>query len=395
MRNIVIIIICFILFMYSFAQNAQTGTTAAAFTKIGIGSRMMSMGEAYTAVSDDLNALYANVAGLGMQHNFAIGISHLDWIAGLKYESLNASHPIYFHKEQKDRIANHVLGYSINYLHDRVNSYGEWGDHIDTVSVNNVFILAGYGWGYHEWSGGLSTKFISENFGSSQQALGFDAGVMWTTHLKPYTLFGQTWSGRPITLGANLANFGTKAHGTGGAYPLATELSFGFSGQFFPLYTIALDIAKPFDYNRVKINIGMEYWLRGFIALRMGYRFFGYEIDGFTVGIGMKHQFAGKTVQLDIAFMPQSVFNNVNNISLQMRFPGQGSPELANLWYYKGIQQFVDANYEEAIVCWNKCLEINPLHELAAQKIDEARQLIKMSEIENNIDIKMKEGGTK
>ena len=43
------------------------GTTGAQFLKIGTGARPVAMGYAFSAVADDLNALYWNPAGLALQ----------------------------------------------------------------------------------------------------------------------------------------------------------------------------------------------------------------------------------------------------------------------------------------------------------------------------------------
>src|SRR5579872_4457900 len=50
---------------FSTAQAADPGTTAAAFLKIEPGARAEGMGEAFTAVADDIDAIAWNPAGLG------------------------------------------------------------------------------------------------------------------------------------------------------------------------------------------------------------------------------------------------------------------------------------------------------------------------------------------
>src|SRR5581483_11491941 len=46
-------------------QASGPGTSGATFLRIGVGARPEGMGEAFTAASDDINALFWNVAGLG------------------------------------------------------------------------------------------------------------------------------------------------------------------------------------------------------------------------------------------------------------------------------------------------------------------------------------------
>nr|HQV31862.1 hypothetical protein [Calditrichia bacterium] len=51
-----------------FAQNTtsinRAGTTAAQFLKIGVGGRAIGMGNAYTAIAEDITAVFWNPAGI-------------------------------------------------------------------------------------------------------------------------------------------------------------------------------------------------------------------------------------------------------------------------------------------------------------------------------------------
>ena len=73
LTKIVIIVFCFPLM----SQNvSKTGTTAAQFLKIGIGARALGMGGAYSAVSNDVTALYWNPAGLSSSKKNGIILDH-------------------------------------------------------------------------------------------------------------------------------------------------------------------------------------------------------------------------------------------------------------------------------------------------------------------------------
>ena len=47
------------------AQLTQLGSSIANFLKIGVGARPVAMGEAFTALSDDISTVYWNQGGLG------------------------------------------------------------------------------------------------------------------------------------------------------------------------------------------------------------------------------------------------------------------------------------------------------------------------------------------
>jgi len=65
---------------------AKTGTAGLQFLKIGVGARALGMGEAYTAVTNDISSIYWNPAGLALKSQDQIMFSHTAWIAGINYE---------------------------------------------------------------------------------------------------------------------------------------------------------------------------------------------------------------------------------------------------------------------------------------------------------------------
>jgi len=86
-KYVVILIILTVLPGLLFAGIfAKTGTAGLQFLKIGIGARALGMGEAYTAVTDDISSIYWNPAGLALKAQDQVMFSHTAWIAGISYE---------------------------------------------------------------------------------------------------------------------------------------------------------------------------------------------------------------------------------------------------------------------------------------------------------------------
>ena len=69
----------------------KTGTAGLQFLKIGIDARAIGMGEAYTAVSDDISSVYWNPAGLALKSQNQIMFTHTEWLAGIRYEYIAIS----------------------------------------------------------------------------------------------------------------------------------------------------------------------------------------------------------------------------------------------------------------------------------------------------------------
>ena len=87
----IIICVCALFVIESNAQSGsslnKTGTTAAQFLKIGVGPRAIGMGGAYTALADDINAMYWNPAGLSRMNSKEAFFNHVDWIMDVKMEN--------------------------------------------------------------------------------------------------------------------------------------------------------------------------------------------------------------------------------------------------------------------------------------------------------------------
>ena len=70
MRRVPVIALCLmalvLLQLPARAQFDNAGTSAAAFLKIGVGSRAVALGGAYTAIGGDPSSLYWNIAGIAV-----------------------------------------------------------------------------------------------------------------------------------------------------------------------------------------------------------------------------------------------------------------------------------------------------------------------------------------
>ncbi|NQU05082.1 MAG: PorV/PorQ family protein, partial [Calditrichaeota bacterium] len=81
-----VVLIAFIMLAPSnlFAQ-AKVGTAGVQFLKVGVGTRAVGMGEAFTAVADDASALYYNPGGLIQLTMPEATFTLIDYPAGLKF----------------------------------------------------------------------------------------------------------------------------------------------------------------------------------------------------------------------------------------------------------------------------------------------------------------------
>ena len=74
-------------------QAASAGSSTANFLKIGIGARGAAMGEAQSAISNDVTASYWNPAGLAPLRYQEISLMHYALVEGIRYEQASFALP--------------------------------------------------------------------------------------------------------------------------------------------------------------------------------------------------------------------------------------------------------------------------------------------------------------
>src|SRR5277367_2440442 len=77
------------------AQMARAqANTSAAFLKIGVGARPIGMGNAFTGVADDINALAWNPAGLSQLTSREMGAMDAEMFADTRYDFVGYAQPL-------------------------------------------------------------------------------------------------------------------------------------------------------------------------------------------------------------------------------------------------------------------------------------------------------------
>ncbi len=388
MKKLIYVILIIILTNVNLFGSEYTGSTSATFLKIPVGARIIGMGETTTALSIGPYALLGNIAGLVKNKDLEISFSHTEWIGSTDYEFIGFSKSFFKGINNKDS----VIGFGINYLHlPFFNSYDDWGYVNDRVTFSDLALTLGYAQYVGELSigdlnAGASVKYINESFnGSSDSALTFSLGFLYSIRIPTFTLFRKRIRNRILDVGLLMENWDLGTDISGHSTPVIYKLGIAFNPYESFLYS--MDIHIPLD-NRVRMNMGLEYVLNKIIFIRTGYRFFGYKVDTFSWGIGSKLMLNGKIIDADISYAPLSTLGNTLTVSLSLKYPGglsESDRKLSNLLYYKGIYYYIHHEYDKAIELWEKCLKINPDFQKAKDKIKDAIKLKKLSTVEEKI----------
>ena len=79
------------------SASAGVGSTTANFLKVGLGARGAAMGEAQSAVSDDVNAIHWNPSALANLRYQELSFMHYDLAQEVRYQQASYAHPTQNH----------------------------------------------------------------------------------------------------------------------------------------------------------------------------------------------------------------------------------------------------------------------------------------------------------
>jgi hypothetical protein len=284
----------------SFAQSA--GNSGLSFLKFGFGARNIAMGDAGTAASNDLSALYYNPSRLvSFEHN-EVMFMHNEWIqdvrsevGGIKWNMLNLPW---------------AVGFNVTTVND-IEVRERPGEPISKFNANYFFASLSSGFTVvKDLDFGATFKYLYEGLLSDESTgYGFDFGLNYFTPLEGLTASGVIRNlGSMSELRIEKTKLPTEFR-LGGAYNFALETSkLGL--------TIAGEIQKYLDTDDIHFLAGGEAVYNETFAARVGFQS-GYEARSFTGGVGIMWG----NLRLDYAYMPFSLgLGNANLFSIQFRF---------------------------------------------------------------------------
>ena len=261
-------------------NNASTGLP---FLKLGIGARALGMGEAYSALSEDVSGVFYNPAGISWGEENEITLMHKSWAFGTSTEFLGST----LHTN------NVTVGLGLNSTSvDDIEIRQQPGPSLGTFALHDFYASATVSWRVDtSISLGVTSKFLYEKiFIDESQGFGLDLGARYQ--------FERNWS-----LAAVLSNLGAMSTLLNEAEKLPTAFRCGvaFHNSISDKYevTVSGDYIKVFRDNGSRVHMGGEITYDKIIALRTGYQF-GYEAKNWSTGFGICHG----PLRFDYAFVP-------------------------------------------------------------------------------------------
>jgi len=328
----------FLLSVVSFLNGqsvSKTGTTAAQFLKLGVGSRALALGGAFTAIADDASALYWNPAGIAKVKRTQILLDHYDWILDMDLDFIGIVIPV---------PSVGTIGIAMNYLHmgemEVTTTHEPEGTNEKFNSSSYVGQLSLARNLTDRFSLGISVKYIQENiYNSAAKGAALDLGTLYQTQIPG------------LVMGMSISNYGSKMQMLGRDLLIQTEIDpslesdptninanfltgkfdlplifrFGlaWTKSFSPVLktTVAVDALHPND-NTESLNLGTEIAYRDFIFIRGGWKnlFQRDSEEGLTLGAGINLKFGASKYQLDYTYSDFGILGSPQKLTISLIF---------------------------------------------------------------------------
>jgi len=301
------------------------GTSAATFLDLGFGARAIGMSDAFVSAADDAAAVHYNPSGLAYPA-FAVGSGRED----KPYEMLLAE-SLLVQGLQMTQVGFVRRPYGLSFT--RLNLGGIEGRTAETAAPDSTFGASDLMLGFsaaRRVGGvalGATAKLVQQNIGANTaNAFAADFGAL------------RRFDGLPLSVGAAVANFGTKIRFVDQPAPLPTVLragaTYGLTRSFPHAITAELDF--PRDDNPT-VRLGFEYAGFGPLSLRFGWQStsaaqrsaaLGKQIGttasgisefyGASLGAGLRTQFGN----FDYAIVPYGELGTAQRFAYSYSFGG-------------------------------------------------------------------------
>ncbi len=313
-RNLTLIMII-LLPVILFAQNENAGTSGFTFLKVNYSARAAAMGNAYTGLSNDADAVFFNPAGLVQIDSPQASITYMSYLDGINCGSAAYVYPV----DDKTSFAVFAKGLSATEDRTIADEMGQYAGIDGTFGMSDfIFGISVARYLIDMLDVGINAKFIQESLDdNSASAVVLDAGIMHQS------------TNENLKIGIALRNIGKQlTYHTDDEYEevMPTTLTVGFNYHPQEKFYATADIYKPLD-NDIFGRFGLEYQVHSMLALRAGYKTNASDwatggendfLSGISFGTGF--DLNKYNLKMDYAIVSYGDLGFVNQISVKYLF---------------------------------------------------------------------------
>nr|MDK2850902.1 hypothetical protein [Candidatus Cloacimonadota bacterium] len=343
MKKQIILLLAIAVVLLPVCLNAKifgkVGTVGLQFLKLGVDARAIGMGEAYTAVSDDISSVYWNPAGLAPAFQNQVFFSHTNWPADIMHEFVAATYTT--------GVSTFALYGSVLHM-DKMevtdeDTFGHTGEYFTNSSVA---LGVNYAQQFTDkFSAGIGVKYLRENlYEFNVNSYAVDLGSMYNTGWQNIKIgmalknFGPDIRYRvdndddsqtdedPFDLFDNDGDGVIDEDGAELDVKIPMNFSLGVSGDLMRTETnywiASLQLDNVIDRTETW-NLGTEYKM-GNIFLRCGYQF-NYDAASYSLGAGWQVPtnigiFNIDYAYTDMGYLAESMLKSAHRVSLKLRY---------------------------------------------------------------------------
>ncbi len=345
----IIALICAIFLTCGLYAAEYGGVTASPYLNLGVSARACGMGEAYTAVVDNVDAGWWNPGALVKVQNPQFALMHNQNFGGTSYEYLAVGFPA-------EQLGINIWGtIGITALLVRVedvnvtkefNTGGDWNysqwqeNQGETFGAGGTVLGVSYSWQAAKmFAVGATLKLINQKIALEEGWIpALDIGILANTMMQGFDV-GLVFQ--------NVSFMQMNTVKGAPDSPLPLNLKFGVAYKAPRLFTsvddpkdalnVGIDGVLPLQPANMpfKLNFGLEYIYNVsefMVKPRLGYRLNGNNLisdlgwfAGFTFGFGVSRNFDGTEVGIDYAFIPYGILGNSHRVGMTINI-GQPTP---------------------------------------------------------------------
>jgi hypothetical protein len=315
------------------ANFTNVGASGSAFTKLWIGARSAAMGGAFSAMADDISALYWNPAGIANLSGITAGASTTLWFGNVTENFVAVTLPV--SDKYRAGFALTLVDYG-NLAKATIQQDANAG----SFNANDLSFAATIAGSLTDrFSFGASVKYLQSTISDmSASGFAFDAGSRYLTdfyHMRiamDLTNLGpdRNFTGNSLDFIANNGNINAvrdSLSGTlnTGTYPLPLIFRIGMATDVLQGTVENQKLNMDFDFSThsdgpEQYNLGAEYVWNDMASLRAGYAFNQDEL-GFGIGAGFHYKSEDFAGVIDYSFNTTKNLGGVHQISISANFP--------------------------------------------------------------------------
>jgi len=284
--------------VYGLAQGTSTGEASLKFL---YPARILSMGGAPIADTQNASASFANPACLATGRLIQVSFSQMQWIQDIQTQLLTASMPLSVGTAAIALSSTNVADIPIREVPGP--ALGSFTSHSTTIQLGYALNLTS------DIDVGATAKYLYDKmYIDDASGYGLDVGVLYRGPIDG------------LSMAAAITNVGKMNAFRSQSTDLPTDVDIGADYTFSTgdfLFAGALALGQETGAGGTsEIRVGGEATYNDLLSVRVGYQT-GYDVRGVSVGLGIHYSF----VQLDYAYIPFSEgFGDANVITIGVNF---------------------------------------------------------------------------